>query len=161
MVEIHVCCLTKKWCLAYPVSIINLHCWQHFLGGGINPLMPQYPQTNSPNWSLYISLRNELGEIDKRSEIFLFVIIWLILIDVALDNLWILLGENWCWSLLGLKGLTKYCTRRLCLEVQPVSFYIHVPILTESIPFIDKWYPFHFPSFRMLHPFNCFKRTFY
>ena len=49
--------------------------------------------------------QNKLGEIDKRSEILLFVIIWLILIDVALDNLWILLGENWCWSLLGLKGL--------------------------------------------------------
>ena len=35
------------------------------------------------------------------------MIIWLILIDVALDNLWILLGENWCWSLLGLKGLKQ------------------------------------------------------
>ena len=33
------------------------------------------------------------------------MIIWLILIDVARDNVWILLGENWCWSLLGLKGL--------------------------------------------------------
>ena len=32
------------------------------------------------------------------------MIIWLILIDVALDNVWILLGENWCWSLLGLNG---------------------------------------------------------
>ena len=33
------------------------------------------------------------------------MIIWLILITISLDNLWILLGENWCWSLLGLKGL--------------------------------------------------------
>ena len=24
----------------YPVSIINLHCGQHSLGGGINPLSP-------------------------------------------------------------------------------------------------------------------------
>ena len=33
------------------------------------------------------------------------MIIWLILITISLDNIWILLGENWCWSLLGLKGL--------------------------------------------------------
>ena len=33
------------------------------------------------------------------------MIIWLILITISLDNVWILLGENWCWSLLGLKGL--------------------------------------------------------
>ena len=33
------------------------------------------------------------------------VIIWLILITISLDNIWILLGENSCWSLLGLKGL--------------------------------------------------------
>ena len=37
------------------------------------------------------------------------VIIWLILITISLDNLWILLGENWCWSLLGLKGLIIEC----------------------------------------------------
>ena len=36
------------------------------------------------------------------------MIIWLILIDVALDNLWILLGEYWCWSLLGLWGLWSW-----------------------------------------------------
>ena len=33
------------------------------------------------------------------------MIIWLILITSSHDNVWILLGENWCWSLLGLKGL--------------------------------------------------------
>ena len=38
---------------------------------------------------------------------FFFVIMLLILIDFALDNLWILLGENCCWSLLGLKGLNN------------------------------------------------------
>ena len=32
------------------------------------------------------------------------MIIWLILITISLDNIWILLGENWCWSLLELKG---------------------------------------------------------
>ena len=33
------------------------------------------------------------------------MIILLILITLSLDNVWILLGENCCWSLLGLKGL--------------------------------------------------------
>ena len=33
------------------------------------------------------------------------VIILLILITLSLDSVWILLGENCCWSLLGLKGL--------------------------------------------------------
>ena len=33
------------------------------------------------------------------------MIILLILITLSLDNAWILLGENCCWSLLGLKGL--------------------------------------------------------
>ena len=30
----------------------------------------------------------------------------LILITLSLNDVWILLGENWCWSLLGLQGLT-------------------------------------------------------
>ena len=33
------------------------------------------------------------------------MIILLILITLSLDNEWILLGENCCWTLLGLKGL--------------------------------------------------------
>ena len=33
--------------------------------------LPQYPHTNSPNWSLCISLKNELREFDKRSRHFL------------------------------------------------------------------------------------------
>ena len=52
---------------------------------------------------------NELREFDKRSNIFLFVIILLILIDFAHDSLWISLGENWFWALLGLKGLKSKC----------------------------------------------------
>ena len=30
----------------------------------------------------------------------------IILLTLSLDSVWILLGENCCWSLLGLKGLT-------------------------------------------------------
>ena len=76
---------------------------------GLQPFIkPQYPHTNSANWSLYISLKNKFRKFNKRSKIVndLFVINLLILLDFALDNQWILLGENWCWSLLGLKGLT-------------------------------------------------------
>ena len=36
------------------------------------------------------------------------VIILLILITLSLDSVWILLGENCCWSLLALKGLIKF-----------------------------------------------------
>ena len=35
------------------------------------------------------------------------MIILLILITSSHDNVWMLLGENCCWSLLGLKGLTN------------------------------------------------------
>ena len=38
------------------------------------------------------------------------MIILLILVPLSLDSVWILLGENCCWSLLGLKGLTKSIT---------------------------------------------------
>ena len=32
------------------------------------PFKTQYQHTNSPNWSPYISLKNELREFDKRSK---------------------------------------------------------------------------------------------
>ena len=41
----------------------------------------------------------------KDHGIFSLVIILLILITLSLDNVWILLGENWCWSPLTHKGL--------------------------------------------------------
>ena len=43
----------------------------------------------------------------KDQGIFSLVIILLTLITLSLANLWISLGENWCWSLLGLRGLKK------------------------------------------------------
>ena len=46
-----------------------------------------------------------LREFDKRSRHLFLVIILLILITFSLDDVWILFGENWCWSPLGLKGL--------------------------------------------------------
>ena len=37
------------------------------------------------------------------------MIIVLILITLSVDSQWMLLGENCCWSLLGLKGLKRLC----------------------------------------------------
>ena len=45
------------------------------------------------------------------------VIILLILITLSLDSVWILLGENCCWSLLALKGLKR------CVRIGIVEFY--------------------------------------
>ena len=42
----------------------------------------------------------------KDQSIFSWVIILLILITSSDDNVWISLGENCCWSLLGLTGLS-------------------------------------------------------
>ena len=36
------------------------------------------------------------------------MIIFYILTTLSLDNVWTLLGENCCWSLLELKGLTHF-----------------------------------------------------
>ena len=48
------------------------------------------------------------------------MIILLILIILSLDDVWILSGEDWCWSLLGVKGLM---TARLCLASQRIPAF--------------------------------------
>ena len=75
------------------------------MGKGTKKFKPQYQHTNSPNWSLYISLKNELREFDSRSKNFLLGDHFINSHNLSFDNVWILSGENWCWSLLGLKGL--------------------------------------------------------
>ena len=50
-------------------------------------------------------LRITWGNLVKDQGIFSLVIMVLILTTLSLDNVWILLGENWCCSLLGLEGL--------------------------------------------------------
>ena len=66
---------------------------------GVNPLSPnihiQILQTDLHTFPLGISLENLI----KDHGIFSLVIILLILITLSLDNVWILLGENCCWSL--------------------------------------------------------------
>ena len=49
----------------------------------------------------------------KDHSILSLVIILLILITLSLDNVWILLGENWCWSLLALNGLNIVVLHKL------------------------------------------------
>ena len=58
--------------------------------------------TNSPVWYWpYISLRIGWENLIKDQSISPLVIIILILITLSLYDVVILLGENWCWSLLG------------------------------------------------------------
>ena len=69
-------------------------------------LNTQYPQPNSPHWYSYISLEISWEGLITDQSIFSLVIIWLILVTISLDNVWILLKENWWLSLLGLTGLS-------------------------------------------------------
>ena len=87
----------------------------------------QILQTDLYTFPLRISWEDVIKDHDMLS----LVIILLILITLSLDNVWILLGENWCWSLLALKGLTTgtYVVLALdhlkwvrkCLEMQTVA----------------------------------------
>ena len=71
----------------------------------LNPLSPnihiQILQTDLHTSPLRISWENLI----KDHGIFSMMIILLILITLFLDSVWILLGENCFWTLLGLKGL--------------------------------------------------------
>ena len=63
-----------------------------------NPLSPsihiQIPHTDLHTFPLRISWENLI----KHQGIFSFVIIFHILTTLSLDNVWTLLGENYCWS---------------------------------------------------------------
>ena len=71
----------------------------------LNPLSPnihvQILQTGLYTFPLRISWESLI----KDQGIFSLVIIFLTLITFSLANVWMSLGENWCWSLLGLKRL--------------------------------------------------------
>ena len=75
-----------------------------------NPLSPnihiQILQTDLYKFPLRMSWENLI----KDQSIFSWVIISLILITYSHDNVWILLGENCCWTLLGLKAITGFKT---------------------------------------------------
>ena len=71
----------------------------------LNPLSPnihiQILQTGLYTFPLRISWESLI----KDQGISPLVIILLTLITFSLANVWMSLGENWCWSLLGLKRL--------------------------------------------------------
>ena len=70
----------------------------------LSPLSPniqmQILQTDLYTFPLRISWENWINDHGILS----LVIILLILITLSIENVWILLGKNWCWSLLVLKG---------------------------------------------------------
>ena len=90
-----------QWIIAHEVVIFK----EIWLLHQFNPLSPsihiQILQTYLHTFLLRISWENLI----KHQGIFSFVIIFYILTTLSLDNVWTLLGENCCWSLLGLKGL--------------------------------------------------------
>ena len=63
--------------------------------------------TNFPPSSPYISLKSYLREFDEKLKHFFFGDHFTNSQNLSLDYEWILLGENWCWSLLGHKSGQK------------------------------------------------------
>ena len=114
-------------------SLAFLHCF--------NPLSPnihkQILQTDLQTFPLRISWENLI----KDRGIFSLLIILLILITTCLDNVWISLGENWCWLLLGLKGLKRIYWLIVTLGFQhgvirptePYGLPLNIPILPQKL----------------------------
>ena len=90
----------------YSTQLSNFYDWSDSRVSLLNPLSRniqiQILQTDLHTSPLRISWENLI----KDHGIFSMMIILLILITLSLDSVWILLGENCCWSLLGLTGLT-------------------------------------------------------
>ena len=131
-------------CLCYLFTGIqsfqDLSRWWRFVD--FNPLSPSIHikilRTDLHTFPLRISWENLI----KHQGIFSFVIIFYILTTLSLDNVWILLGENCCWSLLGLKGLSNvtgsftlpssWCERMK--EIRPTAQLCHHPMMLSSEP---------------------------
>ena len=84
---------------------VNLHDFDKYLKWMFNPLSPkihiQILQTDLNTFPYWISWEN----LFKDRSIFSEVIILFILINFSFNIVLTLLGEIWCWSLLGPKGL--------------------------------------------------------
>ena len=109
-----------------------------------NPLSPsihiQILQTDLHTFPFRISLENLI----KHQGIFSFVIIFYILKTLSFDNVWTLLGENCCWSLLGLKARLMVrpgvWTRGLLfgrpagsLSTELTGLWVHVIVLKSNL----------------------------
>ena len=62
------------------------------------------------------------------------MIIFYILTTLSLDNVWTLLGENCCWSLLGLKGLNNVGQNSFQISAQLQSVLIVFNFIRPSVP---------------------------
>ena len=71
----------------------------------------------------------------KDQGIFSKVIILLIFKTLSLDNVWILLGGNWCWTLLGLKGLMKFRKMQTSGNLKSETVSLAVPLMYRI-----RWY---------------------
>ena len=131
-------CMKNKWSF---FSVLYMYV---LLKLNLISFKPQYWQTNSPDWFLFISSENKLREIVQDQSIFPNVIISLILITFYHHYVLIPLGENWCWSLLGLKGLSPNISmhflhivfhtfsmvlmRRICLMIKTFFTWLSSPL---------------------------------
>ena len=114
---------------------IEVLCWALCISqiqstglSSIYPFKPQYPHTNSPNWSSYISFKNSWENLVYDQSILPLVINLVILITFTLDDLLMLLGENWCWSLLWPKGWSTALN---------VDWHLHYKLFSNIIFFCN------------------------
>ena len=91
--------------LSWNTTALSQSNCRNFSCGSINPTIPnihiQILQTDLQTFPLEISWENLL----KDQSIFSSMITLIILVTFSRDCVLILFGENWCWSVLRLKGL--------------------------------------------------------
>ena len=111
--NIGLACMTVFQCITLEgwTDVLYMVCFWFFGSILLNPLSPnihiQILQTDLYTFASRISKENLI----KDQGIFSLVIILLILITLSLDIVLMLLGENWCCSLLAPKGLTHSLLR--------------------------------------------------
>ena len=108
--------------------------WTRLICMLLNSLSPnirvQILQSDLYTFPLRISWENLI----KDQGIFSLVIILLTNITLSLANIWISLGESWCWSLLGLEGLkTKGTFQFPQLTRQTIPVAMRILLLIKTI----------------------------
>ena len=124
--------LTSKTCLYWAVT-------------SINPLNPKIK-----NWILICCPYSFPTELEERSMIKYqanssCMIMSVILMTTPFYKALILQGEIWCWSLLGLKGLSS-CSHpfrglnksyTICLYCRSLSFTVTLSTCNKNVPYIE------------------------
>jgi len=105
------------------------------------PFKPQYPHTNSPNWWLYISLKNELREFDNRSRHFLLCDHFINSHNLSLHSVWIFdLGHY--WDLKGYSHANNVSHKRRVTQTAFIWVILCLlPYLNQLFKFIVLWLP--------------------